>query len=192
MRRRLLQALIAFGFVGFVGFVGTYYIPYAGTWLDHVELPAFLGSNTIALPDGGRLTANMAQQRVQRYGGDGRFRNGWFVEAHGGHFGIGLTSDGRAVVCTGRGRQLFLFSLDGQSAGDPRPCPPPEVPKILQPNDFPHSEVHLQQAIAVDPPSPSIVTLVLVPLWDPMVAWFIVVIGYVAWRLVGSQNPAET
>jgi hypothetical protein len=188
---RLLRLLIAFGVVGFVG---TFFIPYAGTWLDHVELPAFLGTNTIALPDGGRLTANMAQQRVQRYGSDARFRNGWFVKASGGHFGIGLTSDGKAVACTGRGRQIFVFELDGQSAGNPRPCfhAPREVPKILQPADFPHGELDFQRAIPVDPPSPSLVSILLVPLWDPFVAWFIAVIGYVALRFGWPKRQTES
>jgi hypothetical protein len=179
--RRVLQALMA---IGVAGFVGAFSIPYAGTWLDHFELPAFFETNTIALPDGGRLAATMPLQRVQRYGKDGRFRNGWFVKAHGGHFGIGLTSDGRAVVCTGRGRQILVFELDGQSVGDPRPCfrVPREVPKILQPTDFPHGDLNLQRAIPVDPPSPSLVSILLVPLWHPFVAWFMALVGYVALR----------
>jgi hypothetical protein len=130
------------------------------------------------------LSSAFRDQRVQRYGKDGRFRNGWFVKAHGGHFGIGLTSDGRAVVCTGRGRQILVFELDGQSVGDPRPCfrAPHEVPKILQPTDFPHGDLNLQRAIPVDPPSPSLVSILLVPLWHPFVAWFMALVGYVALR----------
>src|SRR5262245_50082922 len=130
----------------------------------------------------------MPQQRVQRYGSDGRFRNGWFVEAHGGHFGIGLTTDGRAVVCTGRGRRIFIFELDGRSVGDPQPCfrAPREVPRILQPTDF-HGELNLQRAIPVDPPSPSLGSILLVPLWHPFVPWFIGVFGTVALWFVRAK-----
>jgi hypothetical protein len=58
--RRCFQALMAFGLLGFIG---TFFVPYAGTWLEHVELPAFFDTSTIALPDGGRLTATMPSQR---------------------------------------------------------------------------------------------------------------------------------
>jgi hypothetical protein len=56
MLRRVGQALIV---VGVLGFFGAFCLSYAGTWLDSVELPIFFQTNTIALPDGGRLTATM-------------------------------------------------------------------------------------------------------------------------------------
>src|SRR5216683_7401697 len=104
MQRRAAQALIL---VGLLGFLGTACLPYAGTWLDSVELPIFFETYTIALPDGGRLTATMPTQRVQHYGSDGLFRTGWFVDGKGGHFAIGLTSDGWVAICTVRGREIF-------------------------------------------------------------------------------------
>src|SRR5262245_14463857 len=52
--RALGPALIA---VGFVGFLGMDWLPAVGTWLSSVELPTFFETNTIGLPDGGRLTA---------------------------------------------------------------------------------------------------------------------------------------
>src|SRR5262245_14666991 len=100
---RLGQALTAFGAAAFLG---TFLLPAAGAWLDAVELPTLFETTTIALPDGGRVTATMPTQRVQRYDADGKFHRGWFVDAKGGRFGIGLTKDARVAVCTGRGRQI--------------------------------------------------------------------------------------
>jgi len=167
-------ALIA---VGFIGFLGTIWLPAVGTWLSNVELAPFFETTAIALPDGGHLTATMSTQRVQRYDRDGRFRNGWFVEAKGGHFGIGLTTAGIVAICTGRGRQLFLFDLEGNIVGH-QPCftVPRDVPKLLQPNDLLNKELSLQQAVPAARPSTSLSALLLAPL-NPFVSWLIGLLG---------------
>jgi hypothetical protein len=187
MRVRILQALVV---AGVLGFFGTFLLPYAGTWLERVELPTFFETSTIILPDGGRLTATMPTQRVQRYSSDGRFRTGWFVDAKGGHFAIGLTSDGKIAVCTGRGRQIFLFELDGRPAGDPRACftAPREVPKILQPADFPLGEINLQPAVSTKRPDASLVAILLVPFWHPFVDCFIAAIGFLGLKGLAAQK----
>jgi len=171
---------------GVGGFLGASVLPHAGTWLDRVELPAFFATNTIALSDGGRLTATMPLQRVQRYGSDGHFRNGWFVDAKGGHFAIGLTSDDKIAVCTGRGREIFLFDPDGQTVGH-LACfrAPREIPKILQPSDFPAGEIDLQRVTTANRPNASWLAIVLVPLWHPFVAWSIGLVGYLVLRFGG-------
>ena len=182
MQRRVLQALIA---IGVFGFLATSTLPFAGTWLKRIELPTFFETSTIALPDGGRLTATMPTQRVQRYSSDGRFLTGWFVHANGGHFAIGLTRDGKVAVCTGPGRQISIFEPDGTPVGDPRPCihAPREVPKILQPADFPLGEVALQPAVRAERPMASLSAVLLVPFWHPFVAWSMALVGYLALRL---------
>jgi hypothetical protein len=187
VQRRALQALVVFGVLGFLG---ASLLPYAGTWLARVELPTFFETSTIALPDGGRMTATMPTQRVQRYGSDGHFQTGWFVDAKGGHFAIGLTTDGRVAVCTGRGRQIFFFELDGQPVGDPRACfsAPREVPKILQPADFPLGDVNLQPAVSAERPTASLVAILLVPFWHPFVAWLIALVGFLGLRF-GRRAP---
>jgi hypothetical protein len=191
MQRQLQTISIALIVVGVLGFVGQFLLPNAGTWLERVELPTFFETTTIALPDGGRMTATMPTARVQRYGSDGHFQTGWFVNAKGGHFAIGLTSDGRVAVCTGRGRQIFFFQLDGQPVGDPRACitAPRQIPKILQPADFPLGEVNLQQAVSAERPNASLVAILLVPFWHPFVAWLIAVVGYLGLRI---SRPALT
>jgi hypothetical protein len=180
MLQRVARALIA---IGTVGFLGTFCLPVAGAWLDSVELPIFFETTTIALPDGGRVTATMPTQRVQRYGSDGRFRTGWFVDAKGGHFAIGLTRDGKVAVCTNRGREIFLYDLDGRPAGQ-YPCirAPQEVPKILQPANFSHEAINLRAAVPAARPDASLVPMLLVPLWHPFVAWAIGLVGALALR----------
>jgi len=188
MQRRLQTISIALIVVGVLGFFGQSLLPNAGTSLELVELPTFFETTTIALPDGGRMTATMPTARVQRYGGDGHFQTGWFVDAKGGHFAIGLTNDDRVAICTGRGRQLFLFELDGRPVGNARACftAPREIPKILQPADFPFGEVNLQQVVSVERPNASLMAILLVPLWHPFFAWLIAVVGVLGLRISPS------
>ena len=188
MRRRVFLALAV---IGVLGFMCPFFLPHSGTWLERVELPTFFETNTIALPDGGRLSATVPTERVQRYGSDGRFRNGWFVNARGGSFAIGLTRDGKVGICSARGREVLLFELDGRPFGDPRPCfgPPGLIPRILQPADFPDVEVDLQQVVVAKPPDASLLPLLLVPLWHPFIAWLMLAIGFVGLRF---SRPAPT
>jgi hypothetical protein len=183
MLRRVFQSLIA---AGAIGFFGGMFLPNAGPWLERVELPAFFQTSTIALPDGGRLTATIPLQRVQRYGGNGRFQSGWFVEAKGGHFAIGLTQEGKAAVCTGRGRQLFIFELDGRHAGDPAPCiaAPRDVPQILQPADLAEGKIKLLPVARAASPPPALIPTLLVPFWHPFVAWAMALAGFLGLRSV--------
>jgi hypothetical protein len=179
MLRRVAQILTV---LGLLGFLGTLCLPRAGTWLDNVELPVFFETTTITLPDGGRLTATMPTSRVQRYGSDGRFRTGWFVDARGGGFAVGLTADGLVAICTFRGRQIFLFDLDGRLLGQ-KAChrPPSDAgTHILQPYvGFPVSDISLQPLGPVARPDASLLAILLVPLWHPFVPWSISATGCV-------------
>ncbi len=195
MIRRGFQTLIA---LGMIGFFGAQLLPCGGDSLAHVEFPAFLQTHTIVLPEGGILTATIPTHRVQRYSSDGRFLNGWFVDAHGGNFGVGLTTDGKAVICTARGRQIFVFELDGRPVGEPQRClvqprgqPASEVPQILQPHDLYEAQVALQHAIEANPPPNSTAALLLVPLWHPFVAWAFVLIGILGLRSANSIKPKQ-
>jgi hypothetical protein len=188
MLRRIGQALVC---IGTVGFLGTFCLPFAGSWLDSVELPIFFETSTIALPDGGRLTATMPTQRVQHYDGDGHFRNGWFVPAKGGHFAIGLTNDGKVAICSARGREFFLFDLDGRLLGQ-QPCfsAPREIPPIMQPADFPAT--NLAPVSPAARPNASLVAILLVPFWHPFVAWAIGLIGVLLSRAGRPTAPQST
>src|SRR4051812_21393145 len=170
--------------IGMAGFFGAMLLPTAGHWLDGVDLPTFYETTTIAVPGGGSLTATMPTQRVQSYGSDGRFRNGWFVDAKGGRFAIGLTTDNKVAVCTGRGRQFLLYDFEGQLVGG-QACfrEPQEIPnnRILQPADFPTGNL---QPVFPDPrPSPSLSAILLVPLWHPFVTWAIGLLGVLLTQL---------
>lgn len=164
---------------GVVTFFATPLLSFTGHAFDRIELPAFYETTTLALPDGGRLTATQPLQRVQHYDRDGRFENGWFVPAKGGRFAIGLAEDGRVAVCTARGRRIYLFDLEGRSSGE-QDCfgAPREVPAILQPADFDPAALKLLPASAITSPAPSLSGLLLVPLWHPFVAWFMAGVGY--------------
>jgi hypothetical protein len=181
MRRGIFLTLAV---IGVLGFMCPFYLPHSGTWLDHVELPTFFETSTIVLPDGGRLAATMPTQRVQRYGSDGRFQMGWFVPAKGGVFAIGMTRDGKVAVCTARGREILRYELDGRPLGDPRPCfgPPGLIPRILQPADFPGVEVELRPAVGAERPNASLLAILMVPIWHPFVAWWMIAIGLVGLR----------
>jgi hypothetical protein len=186
MLRVLAATLIV---VGVLGFVGGLALPNAGSWLDDVELPPFFETTVIALPSGDRLTATMPTQRVQVYRTNGHFVRGWFVDAKGGRFAIGLTSDGRIAVCTARGREIFLFDLDGRVVGR-QPCfrAPREVPTILQPDDFPASELKLQRVVPAERPTASLLATLLVPLWHPFVAVLMGIVGVGGLRYAHSAS----
>jgi hypothetical protein len=81
--------------------------------------------------------------------------------------------------------------LDGQPVGDPRACitAPRQIPKILQPADFPLGEVNLQQAVSAERPNASLVAILLVPFWHPFVAWLVAMLGYLGLRI---SRPALT
>jgi len=190
MPRRLGQALMVFGVVGFLS---TFCLPMAGTWLSGVELPTFFETTTIALPDGGRLTATMPTQRVQRYDRDGRFQLGWFVAARGGHFAIGLTQDGKVAVCTGRGRDFQLYDFDGRLIEHHRPCLANgrPLPAILQPSELVLAGSPLQRVAVAPPPAPSLSAWLLVPYWHPFVAWIFGFAGAVMLKLSSSRAARQ-
>jgi hypothetical protein len=80
--RRFFVTLIV---IGGLGFFGAFLLPRLGHRLDQIELPTLLGTTTIELPDGMRLTATVSTQRLQLYAKDGHFQNGWFVNAKGAY-----------------------------------------------------------------------------------------------------------
>ncbi len=198
MLRRIAQALVV---LGVFGYCGTVCLHLAGSWADRIELPVFFETTTIALPDGGRLTATSYSHRVQRYGADGRFRTGWFVRAEGGHFAIGLTANGAIAVYSAskldRTRQVFLlFDLDGQPLGHQasftRLRDVGATTSALQPDDFPGAvDIRLQPVVPVERPNASLIAILLAPLWDPFAAYAIFVVGSsILWwkRVTGARE----
>jgi hypothetical protein len=185
--RRLFLILF---WTGIIGFVGAFFLPRVGARLAHVELPAFFETTTIRLPDGGFLRATLPTQRLQRYDRDGHFIAGWFVEAAGGHFMTGLTTDGNVAICTARGRHLDVYDLDGTRVGGRRACTArSQVGRyVLWPSDFDAAEISLRAVAVVAPQHPSIASLVWVPLWHPLVAWLMAVVGALGLKRLSSPS----
>jgi hypothetical protein len=173
--RRIAFALFLFG--GF-GFVGMSLIPRMGHRLDYVELPAMFDTTTIALPDGGRLTATFPMGRLQVYGKDRFFQHGWFVNSKGGHFGIGLTSKDQIAVCSARSQQAEIYDLSGRSSGLVLPCNySSKMGRILYPSLVSIESEKLQIVSEVNMPTPRLLTLLMVPLWHPIIAWLMALLG---------------
>jgi hypothetical protein len=89
---------------------------------ERIELPNERKSPQIIAPDGQVFVANSYTFRIQRYGPDG-FERGFWVDAGGGSFAIGLTADGLILVCTQRERHLITYTRDGQEIGSRGTCP---------------------------------------------------------------------
>ena len=176
MERLKYRCLLA---IGVAGFIGSFLLPYAGSWLRYVELPILFETATIALPDGGRLTATKPTQRVQRYAPDDRFQNGWFVDAKGGSFALGLTEDGLVAICLDRTRRLQLFDLEGRQISDAGRCADElaEFPMLLKPGHLGNEGVKLQEPVLIRPPKDTWFALLLVPFWHLNVAFLIGLIG---------------
>ncbi|HEY1244181.1 MAG TPA: hypothetical protein VGF29_05050 [Hyphomicrobiaceae bacterium] len=184
----LSGALFALGASGF-GVVPVIILPAMGSLLDGVELPAYFGTTTIVGPRGKRYALIRDLSRVQRYDKAGRFEKGWFVGG-GGWVEIGLTTDDKIAVLVWRPRQVEMFNPDGSPAGQPISFPtlakvatrrdylcPSE--NLLCPSEYLIEGVSLQNPTPVNNPGFRWNTLLLLPLWHPIVAWLLLACGIV-------------
>lgn len=172
----LCGALIGLGALGFFGAV---LLPATGAWLQHVELPPFFETTSIVGPGGRTFAATRPLARIQRYDSDGRFEAGWFVDTGGGPFAIGLTMDGRIAVAAGRTKRVEFFDQDGSSTRPSQPftCSSGSTDGVLRPWNCQVDFVALADPHEVGHPGAHWATLVLFPLWDPLVAWLLMVSG---------------
>ncbi len=181
MLKTLLRLLLGIGFVGFLA--PFLLLPRLGDGLDWLELPTRLQTSSIRLPDGAVLTASEFAQRLQRYDASGRFEKGWFVPARGGAFGIGVSTGDEIVVCSARGHEAVLFTLDGRPSGTIRPCSYGRSPgwsgqaELLGPGKAALAGITLRAPVSVSLPPPSLIQWLLLPLWNPMVAWAMMLLG---------------
>lgn len=159
--------------LGAIGFFGSILLPNLGSLLDHVELPAFTFTTTIAGPDHSMVALTGAFGRVQRYDRDGNFRAGWFAHTGGASGALGMTTDGAIAVASPRTKEIELFRLDGTPAGPPRPFSwtgTPE-PKLLWPSAVKVDGVTLARPVELANPPLHVLPALLVPFWNPLVAW---------------------
>ncbi len=195
-RRGHLAAAILLG-IGITGFISPMLIPAMGPLLRYVELPTLFQTKTIELPDGRMYTATEPLARIQRYDAKGRFEFGWFVESGAGTFSIGSTKDGHIVAASARTDRAQIFTIDGAQVGPARPYR--EISSSMFSMDaLTPSNIDVAGIILVEPkikyyPRPSVYTLFLVPLWNPVVAWVLLVAGLClpalvkAWRTWSSE-----
>lgn len=178
--------------LGALGFFGGFLLPNLGSLLDDVELPAFFFTTTIAGPDHCMVALTGAFGRVQRYDVDGTFRNGWFAHTGGASGSIGLTTEGWIAVASTGTKQIELFHPDGTPAAPPRPFSwtGTQEPHVLWPSAVKVEGVTLAQPVELANPPLHVLPALLVPFWDPLVAWLMIGAAILLTRL-GRRQPAQ-
>lgn len=178
--------------LGALGFFGGFLLPNLGSLLDPVELPAFIFTTTIAGPDHSMFSLTGAFARVQRYDMDGTFRNGWFAQTGGNSGAIGLTTDGWIAVASTETKQIELFHPDGTPAAPPRPFSwtGTHEPRVLWPSAVRVEGVTLAQPVELANPPLHVLPALLVPFWDPLVAWLMIGAAVLLTRR-GRRQPAQ-
>lgn len=175
--------------LGAMGFFGGFLLPNLGSLLDHVELPAFIFTTTIAGPDESMVALTGAFGRVQRYDRDGNFQAGWFAHT-GGSGAIGMTTDGAIAVASTHTKEIELFHPDGTPVGPPRPFTwtGTREPKVLWPSAVKVDGVTLAQPVELANPPLHVLPALLVPFWDPFVAWLMIGMAMLLMRF--GRRPA--
>ena len=175
MRRgqKVSGALLALGAFGwFLPVI----LPATGNLLRHVELPAFYETAAIAGPGGATFTLTQPLARLQHYDAAGDFERGWFVDSKGGTVSIAITTEGKIAVAAARTRHVEFFNPDGSSAGSPRPFTRGSkdlMSGYLQPAEYRVDGVTFETPTAAKAPSARWNTLLLFPLWNPVLAWLL-------------------
>ncbi|MFG1343553.1 hypothetical protein V5F59_01545 [Xanthobacter autotrophicus DSM 431] len=171
--------------LGALGFFGGFLLPNLGSLLDHVELPAFFFTTTIAGPDHSMVALTGAFGRVQRYDMDGNFRAGWFAHTGGASGALGMTTDGAIAVASTRTKEIELFHPDGAPAAAPRPFSwtGTQEPRVLWPSAVKVDGVTLAQPVELANPPLHVLPVLLVPFWDPLVAWLMLGLAMLLMRL---------
>ena len=112
------------------------------------------------------------------------------MDSLGGTFAIGFTADGQIAVAAARTKRVEFFSPDESLAGPPRQftCSDGLMNGVLRPSDCRVEGVAFADPIQVRNPRAHWTTLMLFPLWDPFVAWLLVVSGMVGIGVKRHQN----
>jgi hypothetical protein len=96
---------------------------------------------------------------------------------------IGVTTDGKIAVAAARTRRVEFFNSDGSPAGPPKPFTRESknlMSDYLQPSEYSVEGVTFETPTAAKNPSVRWNTLLLLPLWSPVVAWFLLACAIVA------------
>ena len=170
--------------IGIFCFFAAFVLPTFGNLLRWVEFPAIYQTKTIKSSDGRFYSATIPLQRIQRYSSKGEFELGWFVEAGGGSFAIGLTKDGNIVSASARAKLVQVFSPDGTLKQRPIKYVTgfgiSTFEGILVPKELKFIGISLVESSAVKNPELSVWAAFLFLFAHPFIPWLLAVIGTTA------------
>lgn len=164
--------------------MGPFFIPLLGKSVSWLEFPAISMTTTIRAEDGTIYAAIEHLDRIQAYDREGNFITGWFVDARGGIFLIGVTKQGYVAAASVRSDQVEFFTKVGESAQKPVPIPDDAdidfFGDVMKAKEFAPLGLTLTYSKVVPNPAPPITTLVLFPFINPFMAWAFAGIGGLA------------
>ena len=83
-------------------------------WLpSDFEWPIGLANGVLTTTDGKHVVPHTASGRIQVYNPDWSYVTGWFVDASGGTFKIGLKGRNHIEVITARQYMRYVYTIDG-------------------------------------------------------------------------------
>jgi hypothetical protein len=147
--------------IGIIGFLAPFFMIQL-TWAvpSSWELPNALGSNAIRLPGANIAVANVPMQRIQIYGPDGVFQRGFAVDSRGKDILLEAAQDNAFRICPFATKQGYIID--------------PGSGTIRQDGECSYSS-QPYQTISV---SQGLLAWFLLPLWHPLVAWVMGLIGF--------------
>jgi hypothetical protein len=163
LQRKIAICIMVLGMVCFLQPLWLHLVP--DEILNRIELPNTFDAVRVTAPNGRVFVANVYSGRVQRYGPDG-FEQGFFVDWRGGVFDIGVSPPGQVLICSARAHALITYSQDGIETG-------PRLPCRLNAADF--GRIAGAKFYVSEAKVPRIafnrLSVLLVPLWHPILAW---------------------
>ncbi len=173
-RRRWLTATGgALAVIGGLGFLGAAFSAAGGLrWLPaDFEWPMGFANGVLTTLDGKFVVPHTTTGRIQVYDPDWKFVTGWFVNAGGGTFKLGLKGRNNIEVITARRQMRYLYTIHGSLLVS-------ETYKPLTYSDFPTSG-----------------TSVVVPtrwwLWTFTTPFFSWIVGAVGMALIMFSDPTK-
>jgi hypothetical protein len=177
-RNKIISMILMY--VGLVTFVGVDFLPLTGNLLNHIELPAFFQTTTIVLGDSRRYALTVPIRRVQRYSAAGEFEAGWFVKSQGGMSEIGETANGYLVIASARTKSVEVFNVDGSIAAESKLFSRKGATLMggaMLPENYEIDGISIVPSTITTNPPATLMTLLLIPLWSPGVAWLFTLFG---------------
>jgi hypothetical protein len=159
--------------IGGLGFLGAAFSAAGGLrWLPaDFEWPVGFANGVLTTLDGKHVVPHAATGRIQVYDPDWKFVTGWFVNAGGGTFKLGLKGRDTIEVITARRQMRYLYTIHGYLLVS-------ETYKPLTYSDFPTS-------------GKSVVVPTRWWLWTFTTPFFSWIIGAVGMALIMFSDPTK-